>query len=322
MVKPMPEKSAEAIGGYFGLELRSGVAWHSDAIALNSGRNALRYLLLEPLPAKAYVPWFTCTAVTEVITGLGIAISQYHVNEAMEPLFDLDTVAPNEVFLYTNYFGLKDSYVRTLATRDCNIIIDNALSFFSPRVASLPTFYSPRKFFGVPDGGYAYGGRLQPLEADHSSTRTAHLMIRHDESAQAGYAHYLANEDVVEGLPVRAMSALSARILQSIDYASVADRRKSNFEKLHSVLGSSNSLPIEDDSECVALTYPYLSNDIQLKARLQAHHIFTATYWPHIAQTVRNTSVEYRYCTQLVHLPIDQRYGEAQMARILDVVLA
>jgi hypothetical protein len=224
--------------------------------------------------------------------------------------------------LYTNYVGLKDSYVRTLATRDCNIIIDSAQSFFSPRVASLPTFYSPRKFFGVPDGGYAYGGRSQPLEADHSSTRTAHLMIRHDESAQAGYAHYLANEDVVEGLPMRAMSALSARILQSIDYASVADRRKSNFEKLHSVLGSSNSLPIEDDSECVALTYPYLSNDIQLKARLQAHHIFTATYWPHIAQTVRNTSVEYRYCTQLVHLPIDQRYGEAQMARILDVVLA
>jgi hypothetical protein len=318
----MPEKSVEAIGGYFGLELRSGVAWHSDAVALNSGRNALRYLLLEPLPAKVYVPWFTCTAVADVITGLGIAISQYKVNEALEPLFDLDTVAPNEVFLYTNYFGLKDSYVRKLATRDCNIIIDNAQSFFSPRVASLPTFYSPRKFFGVPDGGYAYGGRLQILEKDHSSTRTAHLMIRHDESAQAGYADYLANEDALAGLRTRAMSALCTRILQSIDYARVAELRKANFLKLHNVLGSSNALPIESDPDRVALTYPYLGNDMQLRARLQAHHIFTATYWPDIAQTVKNTSVEYRYCTQLVHLPIDQRYGEAEMKRILDVVLA
>ncbi len=323
----MPDATPQAIGGYFGLELAQRGAWHCAAVAVNSGRNALAHLLRARSPKKVYVPLFTCAAIPQTIARLGMAVAYYPIDEALEPVFDYRDVADDEVFLYTNYFGLKDDYVRTLPARGCAFIIDNAQSFFSPRVGSLDTFYSPRKFFGVPDGGYALGGPAThddgaPLERDHSSTRASHLLIRHDESAQAGYASYQANEGMFVDLPVRAMSALTERILDSIDYALVAARRQENFLQLHRALGSSNALPIGEDSGRVALSYPYLTYDTSLKSRLQAHQIFTANYWPEVAQAADPASVEYRYCTQIVHLPIDQRYGAIEMQRILELILS
>jgi hypothetical protein len=318
----MSERASAAIGGYFGLELPAAKAWHDTATAVNSGRNALQYLLRAGLPRKIYLPHFTCAAVADVVRGMGIAIAHYAIDEALEPVFDYNQVAGDEVFLYTNYFGLKDRYVQTLAARGCDCLVDNAQSFFSPQVGALRTFYSARKFFGVPDGGYAYGGGVQPLEPDYASARAAHLLVRHDESAQAGYAGYLASEAALAEQPLKAMSALSQRIMASIDYHAVAAARRRNFQQLHDALGGSNALPIDEDSERVALTYPYLGKDPALKSRLLAQYIFTASYWPDIAHTIDAGSVEHRYSTQLVHLPIDQRYGDSEMRRILEVVLA
>ncbi len=312
----------KTIGGYFGLELPMGNVWHTGAVPLNSGRNALQYLLRARSPVKIYIPQFTCAAIAETIAGLGIEFEHYGIDEAMEPIFDYAKVAENEAFLYTNYFGLKNQYIQGLIDRGCHLIIDNAQSFFSPRIEAFDTFYSPRKFFGVPDGGYAFGGHPIELEQDHSSERTEHLMIRHDDSARAGYVTFQANEGLLATIPMKAMSALSDRILRSIDYAGVSLRRKINFQKLHSVLGSSNNLPIDNDRESVALTYPYLSKNSKLKSRLHAQNIFTASYWPDVEQSVNYSSLERLYSTQIVHLPIDQRYDEVDMQRILEVVLS
>ena len=317
----MPDPIRASIGGYFGLELPIGRAWHKGAAALNSGRNALQYLLLSKLPSKIYIPQFTCAAIAEAVSKLGIAFERYDIDEAMEPIFDFGRVADSEVFLYTNYFGLKNHFVQRLPIRGCKVIVDNAQSFFSPRVNNLDTFYSPRKFFGVPDGGYAYGGTVRQLERDFSSARTAHLLVRHDESAQAGYTTYLANEELFSSLPIRSMSTLSSRILDSIDYAEVIIKRRKNFQQLHDELSSYNDLPIDDDCERVALTYPYLSKDFKLRERLQSYKIFTANYWPAVTPAVRKSSVEYKYATQIVHLPLDQRYEDSDMTKILNLVL-
>ena len=329
----MPERVSSAIGGYFGLELPGGTAWHTNAFAVNSGRNALRFLLSANAPNKVYVPYFTCRAVTDVVNAMGIAVAHYRINEALEPDFDLASVTPDEAFLYTNYFGLKDHCVRSLAAAGCRIIIDNAQSFFSAPVAGLESFYSPRKFFGVPDGGYAYLGLStaapsMELDRDYSAARAAHLLLRHDVSAQSGYASYQANEALIDALPLRAMSALTAQILGGIDYAAVIAQRQQNFAHLHAALGRSNALAMDEDSTRVPLCYPLLCKNgsqdkaAELKARLHAQRIFTATYWPEVTQRVAPASVEHLYSTQLLHLPIDQRYGAAEMDRILEVLLA
>ena len=99
--------------------------------------------------------------------------------------------------LYTNYFGLKDDYINTLPQKH-NIIIDNCQSFFSKPSAWFDTFYSPRKFCGVPDGGYLYtydNLRLNTkLEQSVSYNRFSHLLKRIDLSDEKGYADFKRND--------------------------------------------------------------------------------------------------------------------------------
>ncbi len=320
----MSDADLPAIGGYFGLELPVREIWHRDAVALNSGRNALRYLLELQRPAQVHVPVFTCDAVTQVIGDLGINVAPYRIDERMEPVFDFDSIGSDDAFLYTNYFGLKDLFIKTLAARGLRLVIDNAQAFFSWPVATVPTFYSPRKFFGVPDGGYAYPNLAPVFERGVSSDCVKHLLVRHDASAQAGYAAYQDNESLLSRLPIKAMSALTERILGSIDYADVADRRRRNFRQLHHVLRSSNALLIDLDLDVdsVPLSYPYLSQDRDLKSRLHSQNIFTASYWPSLTLLTEPNSLERHYATHIVHLPIDQRYGANEMARILSVTLS
>jgi hypothetical protein len=314
--------SESVVGGYFGLELPVGRPPHTGSIALNSGRNGLRYLLTSRPPTKVHIPHFTCAAVARVIGELGIEIERYSVNEAMEPIFDFGSVKTDEAFLVTNYFGIKNNYISGLTALSCRFVIDNAQSFFSPRVENFETFYSPRKFFGVPDGGYAFGGSGCEIKLDrgHSNARMSHLLLRHDVSAQDGYGAYSVNEGLIEDASMMEMSAISARILESIDYDSVASIRKRNFQQLHEVLGPTNKIPIDDDNERVALTYPYLGESSSLRARLRAKNIFTAAYWPELLQLKGPSLMEKTYANEIVHLPIDQRYGAAEMCRILDVI--
>ena len=50
-----------AIGGYFELELNDfGTIYHDNLIKLNSGRNALEYILIQEGYEKVYVPYYTC----------------------------------------------------------------------------------------------------------------------------------------------------------------------------------------------------------------------------------------------------------------------
>ena len=56
-------------------------------------------------------------------------------------------------YLYiVNFYGqLSNQYIESLG---CNIIVDNAQSYFQEPINGIDTLYTCRKFFGVPDGVY------------------------------------------------------------------------------------------------------------------------------------------------------------------------
>ena len=324
-MRKTPSHTIRAIGGYFELELAHASVRHTQAVALNSGRNALEYLLRLRNYRKVYFAVFTCAAVEETVRKLRMSFDKYSINERMEPIFDFTSLTDGDVFIYTNYFGLKSNFVRHLSTLRVNIIIDNAQAFFDYPIADMDTFYSPRKFFGVPDGGYAYTSATGSIElpTSYSSTRMGHLINRHDRSAAAAYPLYQEAEAAIASEPLCAMSALTTRILQSIDYKLARTRRKSNFSILHTALGDINKFHIDADTdiEYDAMTYPLMCDDSDLRERLHANSIFTATYWPNVISDADPESIEYNYATKLVHLPIDQRYGATEMRLITKLAI-
>ena len=140
------------IGGYFELELHKGGHYHPDALYLNTGRNCFEYILRAKGYKKVYIPYYTCEVMLEPLRKCGVKWEFYHINEDFEPLISY-SLATDEAFLYTNYWGLKQACVKRLAERyGKQLIVDNAQAFFASPIEGVDTFYSARKFFGVPMG--------------------------------------------------------------------------------------------------------------------------------------------------------------------------
>ena len=311
-----------AIGGYFELELPYHEEYHKNVLRLNSGKNCLEYILRCRNYSKVYIPYYTCDIILKPFQKLGIAYDFYHINIHLELSKDIQ-LNSGEALLYTNYYGLKQHYTEKLAKKYGNsLIVDNTQAFYSKPLEGIDTFYTCRKFFGVPDGAYlycdvAYRGNL---EQSTSYNRFEHLLKRIDLSAEDGFGVYHENEDHLGSQPVRAMSKLTQRLMCSIDYNEVARRRRANYELLHKTLGSENHLKLPFDDDAIPMVYPYLSSAKELRKKLIDNKIYVARYWPNVLDWTTGNDLENYLSYQLQPLPIDQRYGKDDMKRIIDII--
>lgn len=296
------------IGGYFELELRKGSHYHKDAIRLNSGRNCFEYILRARGYRKVYMPYYTCQVMFDTANAAGVEIAYYSINEQLEPVA-LPQLQQGEAFLYTNYYGLKQRYVEKLARYyGEQLIVDNAQAFFAKPIAGIDTFYSPRKFFGVPDGGYLYTNvRLkESIPQAESISRMSHLLKRIEQGAEAGYADYQKAEVSLDNRPIERMSRITEALLGSIDYAEVVASRKRNFEYISQKLEKSNLIHLPLEPDAVPLVYPYWTGDAGLRRRMIDNKFFVATYWPNVSDDCGLVTI---LKSNLLPLPIDQRYN-------------
>lgn len=208
----------EAIGGYFSLELPQREEYHKNATRLNTGRNCLEYILRVRGYKKVYVPYYTCEAVMEPINKLDIPYEYYHIDIHFE-IRDRFTLKEGEALLYTNYFGLKQRYVEQLAEKVGNrLVVDNTQAFYAKPLAGIDTFYTCRKFFGVPDGAYLYTEKKlnEDLEQDLAFDRMTSLTKRIDVGAEAGYADFREISHRLVGQPIKLMSNLTQRLMKFV----------------------------------------------------------------------------------------------------------
>ncbi len=312
----------EAIGGYFSLELPFREEYHKNAIRLNTGRNCLEYILRARGYKKVYVPFYTCEAVMEPINKLGISYEFYHVDIHFE-IRERFTLKVDEALLYTNYFGLKQCYVERLVEEyGSHLIVDNTQAFYAKPLDSIDTFYTCRKFFGVSDGAYLNTNKLldEEFEQDQSYDRFAHLLKRIDLSAEEGFADFRKVDDGLDNQPIRMMSKLTQRIMQSIDYDEVAKKRRENYVYLHQALGELNNLTLPLDPDAVPMVYPFfVEYGDRLRQRFIDSHVFCARYWPNVFEWCKPTDWEYQLAKNLVCIPIDHRYDKQDMQIILDL---
>ena len=316
--------SMNPIGGYFSLELSHLEEYHSSAIALNTGRNCLEYILRCRGYHKVYIPYYTCDVVLEPFHKLGVDYEFYHIDEQLEIVEDI-VLRQDEALMYTNYFGLKQPYVELLSERyGRDMIVDNTQAFYARPIAGTDTFYTCRKFFGVPDGAYLYTDAKADfeLEQDVSYDRMSFLLKRIDLGAEAGYSDFREQSERLVGQPIKCMSKLTKRLMQSIDYQTDAQKRRDNFTYLHQHLAETNQLQLTLGDEDVPMVYPYICNDDHLREKLIDNKVFVARYWPNVLQWTSADELEYRLALQIQPLPIDQRYGVDDMDWIIKTILS
>ena len=311
------------IGGYFELELRKGEHYHKNAIKLNTARNCFEYVLRTCHYTKVYIPYYTCEVMLEPIQKLCVDYEFYHINEKLEPTI-LPKLNENEAFLYTNYFGLKQECVKRLASKYGNqLIVDNAQAFYAEPLSGIDTFYSARKFFGVPDGAYLYTDKPLQQEStqDYSFERMSHLLKRIDLGAEAGYQDFRKNEGAFCNQEIKKMSKLTEAILCGIDYEVGKNKRRENYKQLEEAFGDSNQMHLEMDLISVPMVYPYLLENCEvLKKKLFENKVFVATYWPNVFEWCKESEWEYTLAKDTCFLPIDQRYGLNEMKQLITAI--
>ena len=116
------------------------------------------------------------------------------------------------------------------------------------------------------------------------------------------------------------MAAATGDILTHIDYKKVIARRRINFKMLHEMLGADNSLSIPHmDTFACPMVYPFLpKEDTGMRNRLIGNRIYVARYWQNVLSWCNPQDIESQLANHIIPLPIDQRYGEKEMIKIIE----
>ncbi len=306
------------IGGYFELDQFINKPYYNNMIELNTGRNALAYLIKAKGIKKVYIPHYLCNSVSGVLERLSVDYEGYSIDKNFNPLFDKEL--ENDQYLYiVNYYGqISNSALRSFKERYGTIIIDNTQSFFQKPIQGINTIYSLRKYFGVPDGAYLSTDRIleEELEEEKSSHRMKHILGRFEGEASTYYNDFKENDESFKMLSLKKMSSLSQNILGAIDYEKVRTRRNKNFRYLHGNLSNSNVLDIRVPEGPFSYPY-YVKNGIEVRKALAEKRIYIPTLWPNVLRDNKESSTEYDYAANILPIPCDQRYDIKDMKRII-----
>ncbi|WP_322031648.1 hypothetical protein [Paraburkholderia sp. J76] len=323
-----------AIGGYFELELPAGSgAWHRNALCYQSARAAFLALLQAGRPRTVWMPWFQCEVMFEPFAQTGIRVRRYALDDTLNVRVD-DGPEPgaDDWLLYTNYFGICGRHVDDVLARfgPSRVVIDNSQAFFNAPTDGLATLYSPRKFFGLPDGGYLVTRHAigEPAGIDSgSASRCEHLLGRLGGEPEPTYASFVRADASLSNLPPLRMSALTQRMLSSIDYDAASARRAENFSWLHEQLGSYNRLDISIGPGEAPLCYPLIpergdavGTATALREFLRQQRVYVPTYWPGVEDNENAPAFERSLPRSLLALPCDQRLTREQRERVAHLV--
>ena len=305
------------IGGYLQLDLYSQPMLHEGAIALNSGRNCLAYLIRKKKIKKIWIPKFLCASVADVCRRENVDVNYYSIDLNFTPLLE----ATEEWTYIVNFYGqISNDKIIKYKQKYPKLIIDNVQSYYQRPIAGVDTIYTCRKFFGVTDGAFLYSDvELDKLETDESFERIHFLLGRFERSASEFYGEFVSEEEKIGEWDVKRMSKLTSNLLHGIDYERVKGKRKDNYQYLHSSLGDINKLVlIVPDGPYM---YPlYIENGAEIRKALQAENIFIPTLWPDVLKLCNEGELEYDLAKNILPLPIDQRYGIEDMAFVVNEI--
>lgn len=350
----MPGAGGKKIGGFLGLDLplaqpAGRSAWQvmtEGAVEVHHGRTArsvLAAMLRALSPNRIWYPAYFCPEAA--LTRDTAERMFFPVGPRLRP--DADWLAsrlrPQDAVLAVNYFGqpTPDDFRALTRARPDVFWIEDCAQGLSPGAPWGDwRLFSPRKLFGVPDGGL--GTCLNPAKqlgiaqaADpkgHFSEPEAlsPLLWRLEDETETlndiWYAAYLKSEarfcSGTSGREQAGISGLSQRLLQAIDADAAMDRRHANAHMLYDLIPQDVSF-WDAPPAAAPLGVPILLNRRDRAADdLAAQGIFCPVHWRCLPSEARGFPQEHHLAASMLTLPCDQRYGPREMERIAGALRA
>jgi len=311
-----------AIGGYNQLPLTNlNTVLHAEAYCFQSARAALYAYLNETKVKVIYLPNYICDSIIPAIKSLHIQIEFYEINAKLEPEININNLdKSNSKILIINYFGLLDEKINKMTALEAELfIIDNSQALFCEHIEGTTSIYSPRKFLGIPDGGYLFTSKniAMPTEYFDASKNSGHLLLRAAGFVQEGYTRFLEAEQALDSFAPKKMSVISEYIIKCTDIKSIKEKRRSNYKVLNNMFKSQNQLQVSLTQK-VPLCYPLKLNfDVDNLCReLISNGIYLPRYWrsEYSGETGKNMF------NKTLFLPVDERLRGCDMDTLIDAI--
>ena len=310
------------IGGYIELiDYKDGYEYYEYA-NFNSARNAFAFYALYYDVKKVYVPYYLCDSIINVCKKHKIDFEFYGIDRKLRPVFS-KKILKNELLYIVNYFGtLTNEEILFLKNKYNQILVDNVQCFYTKPLENIPTIYSCRKFFGVPDGAYLSGfdNKNQfDLPQNSAKNRMKHLLGRKNGTASQFYRDFLKNEEFISKADFERMSFESQMILKKIDHKQIIECRNDNFDFLKTKLDSLNLLEVKKNNG--PFCYPLLvkGGGEELRKYLIKNYIYIPIFWPNVVDEKR-FAWETFLSKNLLPIPCDQRYSLEDVRYICDKI--
>ncbi|MBE0675148.1 MAG: hypothetical protein IH591_10840 [Bacteroidales bacterium] len=316
------------IGSFLGLDLINSGEYYDEPLIiarLNSARAGIYHACRIYGCTSIHVPYYLCPTVEKFLIQNGIKVNSYFINNKFEPE-GLEQRQGHAVLL-VNYFGIiSGDRMEELAIRFRNVVIDNSAAFFCNPVENCLNVYSPRKFFGVPDGCYVIGkdatDYVSEYKVDYSSDTSCFLLKRVEYGLDQTYKERMKNEERIDRSGILQMSSLTRMFLRSIDYQRAGKIRQENFLYAHGLFRNINLIDptVSNDLASIPMVYPLVIEDFDLVTALRERKIYTGRLWSHILQELNDEHVETWLSSFLIPIPIDQRYSEEDINFVFKII--
>jgi len=328
-----------SIGGMFALQ-REGLPENGNgllvlkqpSLLMVNARSALWLLARQLKPRKVWLPSFLCPSMISAIEKAEIAF--YPISKTLEVSSTswLDDLDQSDLVVFIDYFGFPvNPLIMNMAKRKGATVVRDAsqsLLSLSTNEADF-TVYSPRKFFGVPDGGILVSEKhaldivdqLNPPPQHwwKTAVHAGELRRRFDLEGEENL-WFSVFQDAESKSPIGPyrMSRLSENLLREhVDYDVSGQQRKDNYRYLASHLGNEAIYPILPDM-VVPLGFPVCIPDRdQVRNHLIENKVFPPIHWE-LGSTVPKTfSQSHQLSKSIMTLPCDQRYNVKHMQRVI-----
>lgn len=334
----------------------AALAGWPNMVLTSSGRGAIRLVLAalegKALRRSALLPAYCCQSMVDPFITSGFQVSFYDIQkqDLLPDMLRLEKMAsrPVGIFLYMGYFGfpaddrLKE-IIRKVKRMGAMVIEDVTHTLFSvfDREPGNDFFVaSLRKWIGIPSGGMLSSckpltktGELKP-DPVFPSIRLAALQKK-AEFMRTGNGRFKLEflelfrtaEAALDGNPnAYAIDDLSASILNGLQADKIWAARRRNYFFLADAMR---------ENPRVQVIFPHLSAGVcpvflplyirgrrePLRQNLTRRQVYLPVHWPKPAQVdLRENPGTQSILSEIISIPIDQRYGQVEMQRIADLI--
>ena len=295
------------------------------------------------------LPAYTCDTVITPFLECGWECHFYSINkdltinlESVKTIFE--KYHPN-LFLTHPYYGmdLADDEVNLLqALHDKNVrlIVDLTQCIYSAKHYDFVDYYvgSYRKWYQVPDGGYLQSKK--EISCGVLEENASFVQQQTDAMYLRGL-YFTDGDELVKQISIRlnksavasvdfnvkphAISSLSRQIMADLNHESFARKRMQNYMFLFDNIAENECVEFVCKDKNRVTTAPlyfviYSPFRKELQKELAEQHIYAPVIWPvYYTEVVVDDTIKQIYDTILA-IPVDQRYGWADMKRITEII--